>query len=1046
LKNPINFVILQTKKDKLESFFKIVILFMFAVAEIVWASETDLQPIGKISNLTGIEFFRYKLSDTLNADSVITAEKSQKLFDSGPALTKKGSIYRGISAGSGNGVGMVSGFNMEISGDISENMSVSANISDDKLSVSDESSSEMLSEIENIHIEFRHPNFITRIGDYRINNVSGSFGGLDKKASGIFASGMKDEITAAGFLSAEGSSFGSSDFIMAEGITGPFVISDGLNSKLSVVKNSESIYLNGIKLIRGEDYYFDYDNSYFSLKNTVSFRKGDRLTADYQYNSSDYKKASYGFGTSNEILSGRLKIKTDFFLDESRKNSPLSFDMNNETEEMMAQTSEGHIWVSGAVVSDGGEYELMPDSVHYEYVGRGNGSYDVRFSYAGSPGEYVRAFDSIGSVYYIYDPVNGDHLPVIKRKAPDRYTRLHGLAAFSEDVFKAECEFAASAYNANTFSSDRIFFNGSGNRQKLSFNTPGSYYGNGDLSVERIYRNSSLILPVRMEKLKKAEEINTAGSYGSGEYESYEGRLLFGIGKYSQNSLSVIYSETGSILKETGKEFSTFGNIGSYGYRGSVHLFEAETDSLIKTRNTLYLNAGRYRPEWDIAPYYRFSEEITGSSTAETRSDDHRFGTVLNSGTGEKVKVTVKSEYAVLSGSGGLTGDGQLKRYENAVIVKGRSGTVFNSEAYWKKIISDYTYRDSTDTNYDLAGFKANYVNGRIFGNYAEYETEFSRYEPKLRTYYKVEQGTGTHSLSGGEFYPDEFGDYRYYTSYTGKTTGADGVRFEMRTYIDPEEISARENILFWLSRFDLSHDLKIREKSRPADREDLIFLNIFKFQNDSTISGMIESVSTIGFMKKERNSLLYIFSYNKSLDRQYINYFERTVWKGHELTYKNRTGLFNHRITGKTSEFVRNENYAAVTAGRVLKRSLLYEFSEYFKSGSFYSIGSEYGTENETVREVSSESFGLLPQISFRFSEKGIARASGNITRVVSQNSLPYYMNGGMGIGWNYRWSMNGDYNFSKDLNGSLIYSGKMFSYDKKPFHEMRLEFVMNL
>jgi hypothetical protein len=998
-------------------------------------------------NYSGMRFFRYSLSDSLTTDSTKTITASDKNITAGAQLKKKGTIYRGIKAGSETGAGIVSGFNLEISGNVSENVSVEANISDDKLSVSDESSTEMLSEIENIYIEFRHPNLTTRIGDFKADNVSGQFGGLNKKASGIMATAIKSNHSITGFLSAEGSSFASDEFIAADGITGPYILKTVNNSRPAVIRDSEVLYMNGIKLERGTQYFFDYDLSQFFLKPELNFREGDRITVDYQFSSEDYKQTSYGFRTHDKLFDGKMEFKTEFYQEEDRKGSPLNFDLSSENELLLADSGSDHVWISGAELSIGGDYELMADSMHYMYAGEGKGDYEVRFTFFETGGEYYRTADSLGALIYVYDPVNGgDYMPLIKLNAPEKYSRLHALADYRSRYFSLESEVAASSYNRNTFASDELDFNGLGIRNKFNLKTPDSKIGRAGISFEVLNRNRHLKLPVRMEKLKRDEEVRLHNVSEAQSYTLYEGGVSYDLGKITNNLFRMSYAETGGGLKESGASIITSGVSGNYGYNGSLHFFEAVDDSIRNEKTTLNIS-GSYTGEiWEAEPFFKFSEEKSGINEPVPVLKDERFGALLLAGNKDKTLLRVRSEYSAVSDFTGGRERRYLDRHENSLNLKIRSGTVFNSESYWVNTLKYYESSDSTDTRYDRVGIKANYNKGSFFSNFFEYETEMSRFEPKVRTYYRVEDGTGTHRLTNGEFYPDDFGDHRYYITYSGKASDVTGVKLGMRTTLDPRGISENTNILYWLSQLDITNELKISEKSRTGNKEDLILLMLDSFQNDSTVHGLIETVTKADLMKNKKISLSYTHTFSKMLDRQFTNYSENSRFQSHELAINNRSGAYNHKVTGKISSYDRYGYSGDIRTAEISKQAFGYEITQSLNGGSYYSAASEYGFEKDGIGGFVSESISLAPVASFRVTENGMLRSFCKVVRIFSDRSLPYYMNSSMNRGWNSSWSLNGDYLIGKDIKGTLVYTGRKYSHDDRPFHEMRLEFQMNL
>ncbi len=998
-------------------------------------------------SLSGRIFYKYSLDDTLKTDSL---EKEKISLSSGIStenIRKKGVIYRGVKINADSGTGVISGLNLELEGNISDSISVEAYLSDEQLAISEEGSTESFSDIEKIYIQFRHPNFITRVGDFRTEKKAGQFGDIEKEMSGALLVLKRNRGSVSGYISAESSKSTSFTSRGSEGISGPYVLLSSSDTKEEIVSGSETVYLNGKKLTGGVDYYIDYESSELFFKHGYHITSNDIITADFRYLESDYKKLVYGFDAEDRIMNNKLGFKTGFYREEEDRDKPLNYDLNDSVVSVLESDRDDHVFISGAEFMPGkGKYDLLPDSVHFIYTGAGGGDYNVRFTYFETVGEYDISYDSLGAAYYVYDPVNGgDYLPLVKIKAPGSYSRFHTITDYHDEFFKAEAELAVSSTNDNTFYSDDLKFKGYGDREKFSINSIDSRVGKFEMNAQRKHFNKELVLPTRKSEVRKENEIET-GSYSDNfGMTEYSGGIVHYFRDNSISGYTLRQSDYGKNISEYSQNFYTRGDFAPYHYSGSVSLSKLDEDSVSTDKFYGDLYSG-YRTEKFRSGLF-FKNIITNSESASEyiKTDKKNISAEIGIKRTEKADIFFRSEFEKIN----LLNDGSetenLRRYINTAQIRSRISSILNSEIFWSRSDNVFRSADSSDTKFDQLNFKLNFNDRDRYRIFAEYETERTVYFPKVRTFYKVAEGTGSYTYNNGEYFYDDFGNYDYYVSASDRSKELNGVKLDIKSYFDFEDRQSNDNILYYLSRIDIEQDLKISEKTSGEKIYDLIFLNLSEFQTDSTVAGTIESRTGLYFMKKSSNSYEYRFNYIKNRFSEYSNYSDNSLLKEHMIAYKNISGKVTNFSRGKYSE---NERVSIgdIKTDDIAKKYVSYGIKYNFNRNSFVSGEFEYGNENEKIRKIVSDSYRISVSLNVVIVSGWILRLGFDAVEVVSENSLPYSMNSGYGTGWSYKWNLSSDYKYNDSVRANLVYTGRYLSSDPKPFHELKAEVIMDL
>ena len=356
-------------------------------------------------------------------------------------LNTAGSISRGVTIGNNQNAVVNSELDLQITGKLSDKVSIRASIQDANIPSQEGGYSQSLNEFDQIFIELFSDNWNIRAGDVDLQNQNSYFGRFTKKVQGIslsatvhHKSGAKTSAFAAGAI-VKGV-YAESKFVGQEGNQGPYKLV-GPNGELFIliVSGSERVYSNGLLLNRGEneDYVIDYNAGELKFNATYPITENMRITVEYQYTDRNYTRfIGYGGGNySNE----NLDIGVYVYSESDAKNQPLQQNLSEAQVEILQTAGDDMTQMTApSAVSDtfsenkvlyrkeiinGGEIFVFSTNPDDEL-------FSVRFSLVGqNMGDYVlNNTNAINRIFEFIAPINGirqgNYEPIIQLNAPTK--------------------------------------------------------------------------------------------------------------------------------------------------------------------------------------------------------------------------------------------------------------------------------------------------------------------------------------------------------------------------------------------------------------------------------------------------------------------------------------------------------------------------------------------------------------------------------------------------------------------------------------------------
>ena len=400
-------------------------------------------------------------------------EKKRSTYIPFDGLTTDGSITRGITVGSNQNLVTNSNLDLQITGKLSDKVSIRASIQDSNVPLQNGGYSQKMDEFDQIFIELFGTDWSIKAGDLFIENRLSRFLNFNKKVQGIstkFSFGTEEAKTQVeiGAALVRGQ-YAKSEFTGQEGNQGPYKLRGGNNELyILIISGSERVYVNGRLLTRGEnkDYVIDYNSGEIRFTSLFPVTADMRIAIEYQYTDRNYTRF-LGYGGINHQrknwqFGGYVYTETDI------KNQPLQQNLSKEQVEILKQAGNNpaKMMAPSAYEDSFSENKVLYKKVQqngFDYFEYSNNPQDtlymVTFSLVGNnQGNYVLANSaSIGKIYQFTPPLNGipqgSYEPVTRLVAPTKTTMATVMAKYnpSEKTW-VDTELAFSNNDQNLFS------------------------------------------------------------------------------------------------------------------------------------------------------------------------------------------------------------------------------------------------------------------------------------------------------------------------------------------------------------------------------------------------------------------------------------------------------------------------------------------------------------------------------------------------------------------------------------------------------------------
>jgi hypothetical protein len=272
--------------------------------------------------------------------------KELQLLDNGRGLKSSGVFSRSIGIGNNQNLVLNSTFNLQLSGDIGDNIQVRAAISDANIPIQPEGNTQQLNEFDRVFIELKKDDTKLLLGDYQQGDRDSYFLKYFKKLQGVQFSqetldlGKGQMQLKSSFALTKGK-FARNAFNGEEGNQGPYKLTGAEGETFIIVlANTEKVYIDGKLLTRGfdNDYIIDYNAGTITFTVRQPMTTERRIIIEFEYNDQSYLRSLYT--VNGEYKRNNLRIYSNIYAEQDGKSRVGEGPLDQEQQSILAQAGD----------------------------------------------------------------------------------------------------------------------------------------------------------------------------------------------------------------------------------------------------------------------------------------------------------------------------------------------------------------------------------------------------------------------------------------------------------------------------------------------------------------------------------------------------------------------------------------------------------------------------------------------------------------------------------------------------------------------------------
>jgi len=344
-------------------------------------------------------------------------------------LNQSGNLTRGISFGNSQNVFVNSSLNLQMDGELTDNLQIRASITDQHVPFQPEGNTQQIQDFDNVLIELYNDNINLAGGDVVLQQRTSEFLRYYKNVQGLqFTSDYQVNETwkasSQASLSIAKGKFASMPLEILEGVLGPYRIRGPANERFVIIMaNSEKVFLDGKQLSRGfnNDYVIDYNQGEITFTPNVILTQYSRVRIDFEYAERNFSRSIL---TANHIQeSDKVSFYLNYYREKDDRNRPLFFDLSDADKRLLASVGDETeraaipridsiafdpnriLYRKVQTINESGEF-----IVYYEYsTDADQAFFAISFTETGQgTGDYRRKQQLANGVVYEYiAPING---------------------------------------------------------------------------------------------------------------------------------------------------------------------------------------------------------------------------------------------------------------------------------------------------------------------------------------------------------------------------------------------------------------------------------------------------------------------------------------------------------------------------------------------------------------------------------------------------------------------------------------------------------------
>ena len=986
-----------------------------------------------------------------------------KLFE---GLQTKGFITRGVTGGNNQNAVTNAALDLEISGKISKDVTLRANIFDTNIPLQENGYSQNITDFDRIFIEMFSKNWRVKAGDISLSNQESYFLKFNKQVSGLqVAANINNNLKVGASGAIVRGKFSSFKFTGVEGNQGPYKLL-GTNNEpaIIVISKSETVYINGIAIKRGqdEDYTIDYNLAEIEFNTTFPITNDMRVTVEFQYSDRNYSR----FITYEEasFKTEKLSINGYFYNENDAKNQPVQQSLTDNQKQILANAGNNQDLMTSesAYLDTYSENKILYKKTQngnietFEYATDETAElYNVTFTNVGSNnGNY--SFDStiaIGNIFKFVGKNLGDYNPIVRLIAPSKYQIAVVNSSYQpNEKTTLNTEIAFSNNDLNLFSSIDDASNAGvatliGWQQTL---IDKKWQLKSDVNFE--FKHANFFTEQRFEAIEFKRDWNLITT--TGNKSLLQTKFILENKKkdyvsYSFNRLN--YTENFNGTKHILNSKIHFKNTSFYVDVSFLNnTSELEKNAFFRAKAKAEQS---FTKSW-LGAFINFeTNDKKNKTTQELVNTSHKFKeyeTYLGLGDSTKVFAKIGLNYR----------NNDSVKSNKFTEINNRKTFYINSKLIQNKatnlaVFANYRITENTFSDNEKSLNSKVVFNQRLLNNFislgAVFETSSGNVARQDYVYVKTEPGLGFYTWidynnnSIKEFNEFEIAQFQDQAEYLRlplpnlRYTATQRAKWSQSLTINPaqwkDKNSFKKTISYFYNQSFLSVD---NEQERIGNSFNL---NPFDFDENKLI-GLNLSFRNIFYFNKNLQKYSFIYTYGTSKNKQ--QYFignQENNTKLNQLEFQHKFAKFwLFDVLGKRSnndletENFSNRNYQIDTKEIQPKISFLYHKDH--RLSAFY----HYKNKENKLQD-----FEVLKQqkigLEYFYISKKQQQISANITAFLndftgdSNTPVAYQMLEGLQTGRNYTWSFLFNQKLNSFLNLNLNYLGRK-SENSKTIH----------
>lgn len=380
-----------------------------------------------------------------------------------------GAITRGVTFGNRQNLFVNSALNLQLDGQLAENLFVSASITDQNIPYQPEGNTQQIRDFDNVYIKLFNDDFDITAGDVVLTNPveESYFLKYYKNVQGLnlnYKYRVKEnwKATTSFSGSAAKGQFSSSQLTPIEGVQGPYrLVGSNGERFIIVMANSERVFIDGKLLERGfdRDYIIDYNLGEITFSNSIVITRFTRIRVDFEYAEQYYSRSNINL--AQQIENDKLKFFFNYYQEKDSPGGTLGYELSDRDLDALGSLgdnlglglisgidsigyiNEAVLYEKADTVINGITYDILKYStdpgtaefrVSFTEVGAGNGNYNLAATTAnGRVYEWVAPVQ--GSKQGAYEPVRVIPLPNKKQMwVLGNTVRLNGFETLQNEL------------------------------------------------------------------------------------------------------------------------------------------------------------------------------------------------------------------------------------------------------------------------------------------------------------------------------------------------------------------------------------------------------------------------------------------------------------------------------------------------------------------------------------------------------------------------------------------------------------------------------------